>query len=492
MQHDAPWPGVGAEGGGTERRCRRVLPGLPRQRPRQLSASLGRLRLRVESRFPAWAGYALTAALVLAGFAARRALEGVYEPPFLTFGPAVLVAALFFGAGPGCFATLLGAALAQYAFAGADHHLAPGDAGEAVGLAGFVALGLLASFGAGALRRANRHLAEARSLLEAVVEGAPDPIFAKDAQGRFVLANTPTARALGAPRESLLGRRARDLLPPEQAEPMERVDREVVETGRVRLAEGPVAAPGAAPRWFLTAKAPWRGLDGRVAGVIGVARDIDERRLAEERLRAADAQKAALLADIDHRLKNALQAVAAILHADGARSGDARVKAAVEDAAGRLRVLARVHERLHLGGAAAATAAVGIRGFLEALAADLGPTLLAGRAVALRVEAEEDVELPAERAVPLGLIVNEAVTNALKHAFPVGRAGTVRVRLQRSEAGTLRLEVSDDGIGAPADRGGQRAASGGTRLIGALARQLDGRAEWRGPPGTAVVVGFPG
>jgi PAS domain S-box-containing protein len=462
-----------------------------------LAASLGRLRLRVERRFPAWACYALTAALVLAGYAARRALEGVYEPPFLTFGPAVLVAALAFGAGPGCFATLLGAALGQWAFAGSGDGPAPRDPGEAVGLAGFLALGLLAACGAGALRRANRRLAEARALLEAVVEGAPDPIFAKDAQGRYVLANAPAARALGTPREALPGRRARDLLPADQAEAIERADREVVETGRARLAEVRVAAPGAAPRWFATAKAPWRGPDGRVAGVVGVARDIHERRLAEARLRAADALKAALLAETNHRLKNALQAIAAILHRDGARSGDARVRAALADAAGRLRVLARVHERLHLGGgdgdATAATAAtVGVRGFLDALAADLRPTLLAGRAVALRVEVEDDVQLPAERAVPLGLIVNEAVTNALKHAFPEGRPGTVRVRLQRGEEGTLRLEVSDDGIGAPADRGGQRATSGGTRLIGALARQLGGTAEWRGPPGTAVVVAIPG
>jgi PAS domain S-box-containing protein len=502
MQQDMPWPEIGADAGGLEHR-RRLPPWRRhlRPRPRPSAGPPGRSPLRRGDRPPAWAGYALAAALALAGFAARRALEGVYQPPFLTFGPAVLVAALAFGAGPGCFATLLGAALGQWAFAGAGDGPAPRDPGEAVGLAGFLALGLLASGGAGALRRANRRLAEARALLAAVVEGAPDPIFAKDAEGRYVLANAPAARALGAPREALPGRRDRDLLPPEQAAAIERVDREVVETGRARFAEVQVAAPGAEPRWFATAKAPWRGPDGRVAGVVGVARDIHERRLAEARLRAADAQKAALLAETNHRLKNALQAIAAILHRDGARSGDARVRAALEDAAGRLRVLARAHERLRLGGggdgdAAAATATVGVRGFLDALAADLGPTLLAGRAVALEVEAEEEVELPAERAVPLGLVVNEAVTNALKHAFPEGRTGTVRVRFAR-EGGGFALTVADDGIGPfPAPRteddGAASGGSGGTRLIGALARQLGGRAEWRGPPGTTVVVTVPG
>ena len=446
---------------------------------------------------PTWAHYALITALVLASFAARRALEGIYDPPFLTFGPAVLLAALAFGTGAGWFATVLGAALAQHSFAGSGGGLVPGDLGEAVALGGFLGLGLLASCVIGALRRANRRLAEAHrrlaeahALMEEVVEGAPDPIFAKDAEGRFLLANRAAAHALGVPPTALPGRRLRDLLPPGRAEAIEREDREVIETGRVRRAEELVAAPGAEPRWFRAAKAPWRGPDGRVLGVVGVARDVHERRLAEERLREDAARKALLLADTNHRLKNHLQAVAAILHGDGARSGDARVRAALEDAAGRLRVLARAHERLHLAGSPDA-AVVGMRDVLGALAADLRETLLAGRPVALRVEAEA-VELAADRAVPAGLVVNEAVTNALKHAFPDGRPGTVLVRLRRREAGSLLLEVADDGIGAaPAGPEGRGGRGGGTRLIGALARQLGGEAEWRGPPGTAVAVRFP-
>jgi two-component sensor histidine kinase len=100
------------------------------------------------------------------------------------------------------------------------------------------------------------------------------------------------------------------------------------------------------------------------------------------------------------------------------------------------------------------------------------------------------IGLDAAQAVPVGLIVNEAVTNALKHAFPGERPGRVSVRLRRQGERGLRLEIADDGIGLPG--GGADAEGGGTRLVRTLARQLGGRAAWHARPGgTTVAVAFP-
>jgi two-component sensor histidine kinase len=210
--------------------------------------------------------------------------------------------------------------------------------------------------------------------------------------------------------------------------------------------------------------------------------------LAERVIRASDTRKGVLLADINHRLKNSLQAVGGILSAEGKRAGDAAARAALADAAGRLRILAQVHERLHLSGNGS-TSSICTRDFIGALCADLRTTLVGVRPIIFHTNVE-DIKIDVLQAVPVGLIVNEAVTNAVRHAFSDGCRGLISVRLERSEAGWLRLEVADNGSGSPAVGPGA-ATGGGTRLIHALARQLGGEAEWHGPPGTAIIVKFP-
>jgi two-component sensor histidine kinase len=321
--------------------------------------------------WPIWVHYAATAALVLAAYAARVALDGVYHPPFLTFIPVVLAASLLFDRGSGLLATVLSAALAHRFLVHPGDGPGLGGGNAAVALAAFVVFGLFTA-----------------ALIEAF-------------------------------------RAAVD-----------------------RLVE------------------------------------------AERRARASEARTAALLDEMNHRFKNGLQAVGGVLHAEGRRMADPAARSALEDAAGRLRVLGRLHDRLHLLGGRAG-GPVEMRGFLDGLCSDLRATLAEGRPVAVRASADR-INLETARAVPVGLIVNEAVTNALKHAFPGERRGTVSVRLRRHGERGLRLEIADDGVGFPGDDAGAAGSGGGTRLVRVLARQLNGHAAWRAArPGTAVAVTFP-
>ena len=91
--------------------------------------------------------------------------------------------------------------------------------------------------------------------------------------------------------------------------------------------------------------------------------------------------------------------------------------------------------------------------------------------------------------MPCGLIVNELITNALKHAFPDGRPGEVRIELRRLESGLVELVVADDGIGMSGDIA--QAKSLGLRLVRTLAEQLSAKLEFSSPPGTAVKLTFP-
>jgi two-component system, sensor histidine kinase PdtaS len=200
-------------------------------------------------------------------------------------------------------------------------------------------------------------------------------------------------------------------------------------------------------------------------------------------LQAADTQKELLLNDINHRIKNHLQLVSGYLLLGRRQTQDEASAELLGSAANRLRVLARVYDRLQLVND---TTTVSARGFLEELCNDLQLTLVGIRPIVLTVEAE-DAELSSGRAVTIGMMVNELVTNAVRYAFEDEEPGNVFVYLKRRETGFC-LEVIDDGDGF---RSEERSGSVGQRLLRGLVRQLEGKIEWAGPPGTRVSVSFP-
>ena len=126
-------------------------------------------------------------------------------------------------------------------------------------------------------------------LLEAVIEGTPNPIFVKDLNRRFVLLNSGCARLMGRPRAELIGRVDSEFLAPEQARLIENVDKHVMSTGETIVVEEPVTKDGQT-RIFLSTKSPFRSAQGRIEGLIGVSRDITDRKRVEEELRRSEEQ----------------------------------------------------------------------------------------------------------------------------------------------------------------------------------------------------------
>ncbi len=440
---------------------------------------------------PLPARYGLTVLVVLVCFGIRYALGEAYPYPYLVFLPGILFASFVFDRGSGFLATFLSAALALYFFVEPRGTFAPRDVGAVLSVLIFTVVGLLTAAIIEALRLTVEELAERQdqladslNLLETIIEGTPDPIFVKDREGRFVRVNSTLAQIMGVPKEVLIGKRDRDFLPANQADKIESVDRVVMETRSPFLVEEHVQVAGDGARWFLSTKAPWYGPDGTLAGLIGISRNVDERKRAEEEIRSANQQKDLLLYDINHRVKNHLQSVMATLSLSRRRMPDGAAREAIDTTITRLSVLARVYDRLELkpGGEAVVSA----RDFIQGLCTDLQPSLIDLRPVALRANvANEVIELG--RAVSLGLVINEALTNALKYAFPDDAAGNVTVNLDR-DGDRLMLEVADDGVGMAPE---QRGTGTGTKLIRALAQQLGGTVEWQGPPGTQVILNFP-
>ena len=458
---------------------------------------------------PIWLRYLLTALLVLLCFGLRYALDGKEDhenlPLFLMFVPAVIVSSFLFDRGSGFFAVAFSAVLGIYFFVPPEGEFTLYNLGDVVRLTVFIVVGIVSASMIEALRltvdelgvandrlaasnsalEAARHeLSDSFSLLDRIIESSPDPIFVKDRDGRYVHLNIATAGVFGIPKHVVTGRRDRDFLPAHVASRIEEVDREIMAEQRSRIIEERVARMGGEPRIYLSSKTPWFDPDGKVIGLIGSARDIHERKELEERLRKADAQSRLLLDDINHRIKNHLQSVAGMLDLASRRSSTVEeARTALRTGTSRLVVLARVYDRLHMG---AGVAAIDARDFLTSLISDLQTTLADDRDITLRVEAAA-VDLSSSQAVNIGLIVNELVTNALKHGYPDSQEGEIRIRLSKA-AEALELEVADDGVGLGAD---VRPGSSGQRLVRALAAQLGGAADWQVDGGTKVRVKIP-
>ncbi len=208
---------------------------------------------------------------------------------------------------------------------------------------------------------------------------------------------------------------------------------------------------------------------------------VSKRRIIElDALRIADLELA--IEELDHRTMNNFQLAVAILTIEANRIAPGQATEALERASNRLHVLASVHRKLrHTGN--------------DIRSRDLA-TLIEEVLVAARAQAEnlpgvsitsdlKPVHLPADHAVSSGLIVNELVTNALKHAFPDGR-GTIHVTLASEGAGYC-LTVADDGVGRPAEAN----TGSGSRLMPMLARSTGGELAYADGPGTTAILHVP-
>ncbi|HYE49219.1 MAG TPA: histidine kinase dimerization/phosphoacceptor domain -containing protein [Azospirillaceae bacterium] len=200
-------------------------------------------------------------------------------------------------------------------------------------------------------------------------------------------------------------------------------------------------------------------------------------------LQATIAERDLMLREMQHRVKNSLQLVASLLHLQRRGIADPDGRRAIDHVASRIDAIAAAHDQLST---TRQGEMVTMDGYLRVLCEAAAP----GRAeVAIEVEADR-WDLPLDVAVPLGLIVNEALTNSVKYAFPDGAGGTVRVLLRHlAGEGAGELAVMDDGRGM----GPRRPGSSGLRLVEALARQIGGALDLASEPGrgTRLALRFP-
>jgi len=333
--------------------------------------------------------------------------------------------------------------------------------------------------------RASEQQARSRMAeLEAIYATAPVGLCIIDRDLRFVRINDRMAEINGHPAADHIGRHVRDMVP-DLTEQAETLLHRVLESGEPALnieivGETP-AQPGVTRTW-LEHWTPVRDDTGEIIGVNVVAEEVTERKRREELLRRSEAmarstaeKRQILLHEVNHRVKNSLALVASLLNLQ-ARGTSPEVAAALNEACHRIQAVAEVHRGFYLG---EDVDQVDLTDLLKEMIEQVAP-LRPEISVSLTVE--DHLQLSADQAVPVGLIVNELLTNALKHAFPDGANGRVDVRV-RSCHGHMVVSVSDTGRGMSADWSPQFGTSLGGRLLQGLAAQVQADLSYSSSPG---------
>lgn len=195
------------------------------------------------------------------------------------------------------------------------------------------------------------------------------------------------------------------------------------------------------------------------------------------------AERELLFRELQHRVNNDFALAGSLLDLQRRKSQDPETRRALDQAIGRIRSVARVHQHLY---AMPDTRAVDMRQYLRELCAALAEAALPPAGVYLRCHCDE-AYMPRNRAIAVGLVTNELITNAIKHAFPEGHEGDIDVRFEKAEAG-WRLSVRDNGVGLSAT---EPKAGLGAGLIEEFVRQAGGMLSLENDHGTIAWLSLP-
>jgi two-component sensor histidine kinase len=197
-------------------------------------------------------------------------------------------------------------------------------------------------------------------------------------------------------------------------------------------------------------------------------------------------EKECMLKEIHHRVKNNLQVVMSLLNSQADFLDDKTALSAIQESQHRVRAIALIHQKLYQS---EGVARIPMHDYIGEVVAYLRESYCLQHTVRFELQVEP-IELDVTQAVPLGLIINEVITNAFKYAFPGGRSGTVRISLHRLAKATYQLTIADNGVGLPAHYDPSRSPSLGMTLLHGFSGQLGGELTITSPPGLTISLVF--
>ncbi len=313
-----------------------------------------------------------------------------------------------------------------------------------------------------------------------LAENISDVIWTADLNLRFTYVTPSILQRLGYTPEEFLKLRVEDIVHPsfhkalldafEQRKELERLGKG---DDHARSWEIQCMAKDGSTVWVESATKALRDSSGRFQGVLGINRDIGERKRTEEQVKSSLKEKEVLLKEVHHRIKNNLQVISSLLNLQASKIHDDQTVHALRDCQGRIKAMALAHQSLY---GSDDLQSVDFVSYLSDLARTVFHSYeTRGGAAKLHINAPKKFKLPMDRAVPVGIVVNELLSNALKYAFPDQREGVVRLEILPQVDDELLVVCSDNGVGLPEGYDWRKTGTLGFQLVvGLIEGQLDG------------------
>ncbi|MBC7089263.1 MAG: PAS domain S-box protein [Methanobacteriales archaeon] len=333
------------------------------------------------------------------------------------------------------------------------------------------------------LKEAKRRIEESEERYRAVVETAPNGIIVLDKNGRILEVNKKALKLSGFKREDLIGKNIIRILPKIKLDPEEII------SGLKLAIKG--EKPDKKVRTFTNLKGEKISFiehhsvlekNGEVVGLSVIIEDVTERCKAEKKIKESLKEKETLLREIHHRVKNNLQIISSLLNLQFNKIKGEEVHRLLKESQGRIQAMTMIHEHLYQ------SETLTHINFKEYTKRIIDNIFLSYKAKIKKKLEIQDIKLDIDTAIPLGLIINELITNSIKYAFPTGE-GTITIKLTTNDD-NIELIVADDGIGLPESIDLEKTETLGLKLVNILTKQIDGKITLKTGQGTQFKIIF--
>jgi PAS domain S-box-containing protein len=338
-------------------------------------------------------------------------------------------------------------------------------------------------------KQAEEALRESEARYRGLVESAKDLIFTVSNEGLITSLNPAFETITGWPRNKWLGKNLELLVHPDDISLKMELDR----------CFSNEIGPSSIEMRILTKANKYLIMDvsmvpqtwnGKVVKCLGIARDITKRRKAEEKLKDSLKEKEILLREIHHRVKNNMQVISGLLMLQEELSDDVKIIVILNDSQNRIASMALIHEKLYRS---ESISKIDFKEYVDDLVSGLFESYgITQSKVGLRVNVE-NIPMGIDVAIPCGLIINELVSNSLKHAFPAEKKGEIEISLSSTGEDMIELLVRDNGVGIPEDIDFRKTESLGLHIVDILVEnQLHGEITMNKNNGTEFRIRFRG